>query len=79
MSFGTITGIDPWSLGASEKAAADLGISPGDAVKLQRIASEQLAIAGVPLTRIPCLHASPAVRGAAPGSRSTQVCGGRGR
>ena len=30
--FGTVTGIDPWSLGASEKAAADLGISPGDAV-----------------------------------------------
>jgi hypothetical protein len=38
--FGQLTGIDPWSLGASERAA-DLGISPGDAVKLQHIASEQ--------------------------------------
>lgn len=44
--FGRLTGIDPWSLGASEQAAADLGISPGDAVKLQRIASEQLYVAG---------------------------------
>lgn len=79
VSFGTITGIDPGSMGASEKAAADLGISPGDAVKLQRIASEQLATAGVLLVRIPCLRASPGARGTAAGSRSTQVCGGRGR
>jgi hypothetical protein len=57
--FGRLTGIDPWSLGASEKAAADLGISPGDAVKLQGVASEQLYLAGVPLERRPCLHASP--------------------
>ena len=57
--FGQLTGIDPWSLGASEQAAADLGISPGDAVKLQRIASEQLYAAGTPLERRPCLHASP--------------------
>jgi hypothetical protein len=62
--FGQLTGIDPWSLGASEKAAADLGISPGDAVKLQRIASEQLYVAGAPLVRRPCLHASPRAMGA---------------
>jgi hypothetical protein len=57
--FGKLTGIDPWSLGASEKAAADLGISPGDAVKLQQIASEQLYVSGVPMVRKPCLHANP--------------------
>jgi hypothetical protein len=62
--FGRLTGIDPWSLGASEKAAADLDISPGDAVKLQRIASEQLYVAGVPLERRACLHASPKSQGA---------------
>jgi hypothetical protein len=65
--FGRLTGIDPWSLGASEQAAADLGISPGDAVKLQRIASEQLYVAGVPLERRPCLHASPTAQGGAKG------------
>ncbi len=57
--FGTLTGIDPWSLGASEQAAADLGISRAHAVKLQRVASEQLYTAGVALTRVPCLHADP--------------------
>ena len=57
--FGTLTGIDPCSLGASERAAADLGIAPADAVKLQRVASEQLYAAGVTLRRIPCLHANP--------------------
>jgi hypothetical protein len=62
--FGRLTGIDPWSLGASEQAAADLGISPGDAVKLQRIASEQLYVTGAPLERRPCLHASPKSQGA---------------
>lgn len=68
--FGRLTGVDPWSLGASEKAAADLGIPPGDAVKLQHIASEQLYFAGVPLERRPCLHASPNALGA-------MACAGR--
>jgi hypothetical protein len=40
--FGSVTGLDPLSLGAGEIAAADLGISPAEAVLLQRIASEQL-------------------------------------
>jgi hypothetical protein len=62
--FGQLTGIDPWSLGASEQAAADLGISPGDAVRLQRIASEQLSTSGVGLVRKPCLHAHPRSQGA---------------
>jgi hypothetical protein len=57
--FGTLTGIDPWSFGANEQAAADLDISPGDAVKLQHVASEQLYLSGVALRRVPCLHANP--------------------
>ena len=40
--FGTLTGLDPLSLGASEQAARDLGISSSDALVLQRVASEQL-------------------------------------
>lgn len=40
--FGTLTGLDPLSLGAGETAAADLGIAPSDALALQRIASLQL-------------------------------------
>jgi hypothetical protein len=40
--FGSVTGLDPASLGANEIAAADLGISPADALMLQRVASEQL-------------------------------------
>ncbi len=43
--FGTLTGLDPLSLGPGERAAADLGISPAHAVLLQRVASEQLAAA----------------------------------
>ena len=46
--FGTLTGLNPALLGASEIAAADLGISAADAVRLQRIASEQLGFAQVP-------------------------------
>jgi hypothetical protein len=77
--FGTLTGVDPWSFGASEAAAADLGISPGDAVKLQRIASDQLTLSGTPLVRKPCLHANPRAKGAGAESRSAEVCGGPGR
>jgi hypothetical protein len=36
--FHTITGVNPLSLGASEHAAADLGIAPEIAVQLQRVA-----------------------------------------
>ncbi len=62
--FGTVTGIDPWSFGANEKAAADLGISRLDAMKLQRVASEQLSVAGIALTRVACLHANARAAGA---------------
>jgi hypothetical protein len=44
--FGRITGVDPASLGAREKVAGDLGMSPAFAVALQKIAHEELAAAG---------------------------------
>ena len=56
--FGAITGIDPTSFGANERARNDLGIAPADAIKLQRIASGQLTVAGIALTFAPCLHAN---------------------
>jgi len=37
--FGSITGLDPASLGAHEKSAMDLGLSRAEALALQRIAS----------------------------------------
>lgn len=40
--FGSITGLDPLSLGLGEIAARDLGINAQDALALQRIASQQL-------------------------------------
>lgn len=43
--FGTLTGLDPASLGAAEIAARDLGISPTQALALQRVASDQLGFA----------------------------------
>lgn len=41
--FGRITGVDPRTLGRSERAADELGLSPELAVDLQRTAHEQLA------------------------------------
>lgn len=41
--FGRVTGIDPTTLGAKERAADDLGLSPEIAVALQRIARTELA------------------------------------
>lgn len=41
--FGRVTGIDPTRLGRDEAAAADLGIAPEQAARLQAIASAQLA------------------------------------
>ena len=73
--FGTLTGIDPWSFGANEQAAADLGISPHDALKLQQVASDQLYASGVPLVRLPCLHANPRVSGAAQNREGNPGCG----
>lgn len=62
--FGSLTGIDPASFGATEKAASDLGIQPLDALQLQRVASEQLAASGHVLAQRACLHAHPRSQGA---------------
>jgi len=43
--FAEITGKDPRKLGAHEQAAADLGIAPDEAVRLQRVAAEQVRVA----------------------------------
>lgn len=40
--FGTLTGLDPATLGGGEIAARDLGISRADALALQRVASDEL-------------------------------------
>jgi hypothetical protein len=47
--FGTITGLDPRTLGALEQAARDLGIDPLDAMRLQQVAADQLGFAVVPI------------------------------
>ena len=75
VTFGKLTGISPASFGASEKAASDLGISPGEAVQLQRVATEQLIASGTTLEWIPCLRANPDAPGAGPGNRNVVVCG----
>ena len=46
--FGSITGLDPQSLGYNEIAAHDLGISSRDAFLLQQVAAEQLGFAKIP-------------------------------
>ncbi|HEX2011056.1 MAG TPA: PEP-CTERM sorting domain-containing protein [Roseateles sp.] len=43
--FGTLTGLDPASLGANEVAARDLGLTAQQAWALQRVASDQLGFA----------------------------------
>ena len=43
--FGSLTGLDPQSLGAAEQAATALGISAPTAVALQRVAAAQLGFA----------------------------------
>ena len=46
--FGTITGLDPQSIGMYDIAARDLGISQRDAYTLQQIAAGQLGFVVVP-------------------------------
>jgi hypothetical protein len=43
VAFGAITAKDPLSLGQGETAAAELGISPAQATRLQQIAHDELA------------------------------------
>ncbi|HEX5130363.1 MAG TPA: hypothetical protein VFV90_11485, partial [Usitatibacter sp.] len=54
--FGQLSGVDPQSFGANEKAARDLGIEPQHAVRLQRVASQQLAASGISTQRADCLN-----------------------
>jgi len=42
MIFGKVTGRDPRTLGAKERAADDLGLSEGQAVALQNVAFRQI-------------------------------------
>ena len=44
--FGTITGVDPRSMGAGDSAASDLGIDPAVAVALQNVAAATLGFSG---------------------------------
>jgi hypothetical protein len=48
VQFGTITGLDPLSLGSAEIAASDLGISTADALTLEGVASRELGFKPVP-------------------------------
>lgn len=48
VQFGTITGLDPRSLGAGEIAARDLGISAANALVLQQVAAQQLGLVPEP-------------------------------
>jgi len=46
--FGRVTGIDPTTLGANERAADELGVAPRVAVQLQAVARDELAANAVP-------------------------------
>jgi hypothetical protein len=45
--FASVTGVDPRSLGAHERAANALGINPAQAQDLQRVAAEQVRLSNV--------------------------------
>ena len=64
--FGALTGIDPASFSANERAAKALGITALQATQLQWVASQQLSASGYPMTRLNCLAANSA-QGAANG------------
>lgn len=50
VQFGTITGLDPRSLGSTEIAARDLGISAANALVLQQVAAQELGMVPEPAT-----------------------------
>jgi len=76
VQFGTITGFSPLSLGADEQAAKDLGISSADALTLQRVAAQELAIAAVPEPQTWALFAAGLILvGRATGRRSRSSAG----
>ena len=43
VAFGSVTGLDPQSLGANERGALELGFSPAQTAALEKIAHDQLA------------------------------------
>ena len=43
VAFGSVTGLDPQSLGANERGAFELGFSPAQTTALEKIAHDQLA------------------------------------
>jgi len=57
--FGALTEISPASFGASEWAATELCINPGDAIRLQGVVADQLAASGILTVWIPCLRYNP--------------------
>jgi hypothetical protein len=65
--FGALTGVDPTSFGANERAASDLGVRQRDAMALQRVAANQLRASGYDIRRWPCLRSNP-------GSQAPAVC-----
>ena len=60
--FGEITGRDPRNLGGSERAAAALGITPSQAISLQRLAYEQVRAARPTAFSGPINKSKPATR-----------------
>ena len=60
--FGEITGRDPRTLGGTELAAAALGISPAQAMSLQRLAYEQIRVARPTAFSGPAKGGKPAPR-----------------
>ncbi len=78
--FGTLTGIVPWSFGANEQAAKDLGIAPAVALKLQQVASDQLHALACRFSDWPaCTQARRRVRQAIRRPACRSVCRWRGR
>jgi hypothetical protein len=67
--FATLTGLNPLMLGANEQAAADLGIAPEIAVKLQRVAQATVA----PDTMAPVSSAAVSTPANANGWNNTDV------
>ncbi len=65
--FGAVTGVDPASFGANERAASDLGIAQPDALALQQVASAQLKASAYTVELRPCLRSNPR-------SRAVAVC-----
>jgi hypothetical protein len=56
--FGSITGLDPRSLGQNECSGFELGLSPGQVAALEQVAYDQLAAAG-PIPAAPLKLARP--------------------